>query len=760
MSNWFSLNKDAVLKQLATTGKGLTNQEVRQRHSKYGRNILPDPPPVPLWKILFRQFADFLILILLLAAVVSVFMHEWRDAIAIIVIVVLNGCLGFFQELKAEHAMAELKKMMLMSSQVMRNGERTMLDVAELVPGDLVFLEAGERVPADIYLLSASDCLVIEAVLTGEAAPVRKKTGTLAENTPLAERVNMLYCGTVLCNGTVTGVVVDTGGHTEFGKIAELTGSTPEEPSPLQLQTSQLAKKLGLLGGGLCALIVLLGSLQGFPIKNMFMFGISLAVAAIPEGLPAVLTITLALGMKKMLTKRCLVRRLTATETLGATSVICTDKTGTLTKNEMTVTQLVVPEPFFFNQDIVRVQGTGYTPQGAILLQGENASTHKDVRQLLEASILCTHAGIEQKLGQWLAIGDPTEAALVVAGKKANLTVKNLVGDTQTVGEISFDSDRKRMSMAWQRTNGIHLYVKGAPEMVLDSCTKVNLQGKPMPFTPDQRQAIIEQNKKMAAEGIRVLAVANRALPNTGLPTDTWEQELTFLGLVGIIDPPRNEAAAAVKAAHSAGIQIAVATGDNALTAGAIGKAIGLKFDKVITGTDLDNTSEDELQQILQGKDTLFARVTPAHKMRLAKACQTMGKICAMTGDGVNDAPALRQANVGIAMGQKGSDVAKGAADIILLDDSFSSLVAGIQEGRRQFSNIKKFIWYMLCSNFGEVIILTAGLFLGWKVLVLLPVQVLWLNMVTDGATALALGFENPEPGIMNKKPRDPKAPL
>jgi P-type Ca2+ transporter type 2C len=629
-----------------------------------------------------------------------------------------------------------------------------------LVPGDLVFLEAGDRVPADIFLLSATDCQVIEAVLTGEAAPVRKKPAVLADNTPLAERTNMLFCGTVLCNGTVTGIVADTGGNTEFGKIAELTGSTPEEPSPLQLQTSHLAKKLGLLGGGLCALIIVLGYFQGFPIKSMFMFGISLAVAAIPEGLPAVLTITLALGMKKMKTKRCLVRRLTATETLGATSVIATDKTGTLTKNEMTVTQLVVPEPFFFNHDIVQIKGTGYAPQGDILLKNEPVSKREDVMQLLEAAVLCNHASIEQKNGLWMAIGDPTEAALIVAGHKANITTKNLVGDGLAAGEISFDSVRKRMSMVWQRTHGIHLYVKGAPEMVLDQCQKVMLQGKAMPFTTDQRQAIHEQNKKMASEGVRVLAVATRVLPSLDLPTNTWEQELVFLGLVGIIDPPRDEAAAAVQAAHTAGIQIAVATGDNALTAGAIGKAIGLEFDKVITGNDLDNTTDEELYQILQGRDTLFARVTPEHKMRLAKACQTMGKIVTMTGDGVNDAPALRQANVGVAMGLKGSAVAQGASDVILLDDSFSSMVAGIKEGRRQFSNIKKFIWYMLCSNFGEVIILTASLFMGWKVLVLLPVQVLWLNMVTDGATALSLGFENPEPGIMDKKPRNPKAPL
>ncbi len=771
MSNWHALPKETVLKQLDTDGEGLSPEEVILRRKQYGKNILPDPPAVPVWKIFFRQFLDFLIGILIIAAIISVMLHEWRDAIAIIVIVVLNGCLGFFQELKAEQAMEELKKMMLMESQVVRDGHRTTLDVAELVPGDLIILEAGERVPADLFLLSASDCQVSEAVLTGESAPVRKNPGPLPEDTPLAERSNMLYCGTVLCNGSVTALVAAAGGLTEFGKIAELTGSTPEESSPLQRQTAKLSKKLGLMAAALCVLIVILGILKDFSINSMFMFGIALAVGAIPEGLPAVLTITLALGMRKMLTRKCLVRRLTANETMGATGVICTDKTGTLTKNEMTVTRLVLPDRVFEKKGEAEVEGLGYEPTGSVLIDGLDARDREDVKALMEASILCNHATIEEKEGVWLAIGDPTEAALIVAGMKCNMTIEGLVGNTAALGELSFDSDRKRMSIVWERDGTMTAYIKGAPEMVLDRCGNVLLKGREVPLKDDMRDTLFERNKVLAADGIRVLAVARRVLPGKNTPSKQWEDGLTFLGMVGITAPPRPEAKAAVAAAHSAGIRIAVLTGDNALTAGAVGKAIGLEFDRVMTGTELDDIDENKLYEVLKSKDSLFARVTPAHKMRLAKAFQTMGKICAMTGDGVNDAPALRQADVGIAMGIKGSDVAKGAADVILLDDSFSSLVDGIEEGRRQFSNIKKFIWYMLCSNFGEVIILSAGLFLtglfaGFlpdstkEVFVLLPVQILWLNLVTDGATALALGFERPEPGIMKEPPRDPRASL
>ena len=514
------------------------------------------------------------------------------------------------------------------------------------------------------------------------------------------------------------------------------------------------------MAGGLCLLIVILGSLQGFSMKEMFMFGISLAVGAIPEGLPAVLTITLALGLRKMLTRQCLVRRLTANETMGATGVICTDKTGTLTRNEMTVTQLVVPQLLLNDQAVVEVGGTGYEPKGSLLVDGMDCSENADVRVVLEASILCNHAAVERKEGTWMAIGDPTEAALVVAGMKCGLTVEKLVGNRPARGELSFDSNRKRMTMLWERDGLTVAYVKGAPEMVIDRCSSIRIGERNETLDDATRAALYEQNEKMASAGIRVLAVANHVLSTPDTPSEQWETELTFLGMVGITDPARPEAAAAVKAAHSAGIRIAVVTGDNALTAGAVGRAIGLEFDRVMTGMELDDIDDDALYDILGGKDSLFARVTPGHKMRLAKAFQTLGKICAMTGDGVNDAPALRQADVGIAMGIKGSDVAKGAADVILLDDSFSSLVDGIEEGRRQFANIKKFIWYMLCSNFGEVIILSASLFFGWKVLVLLPVQILWLNLVTDGATALSLGFEQPEPGIMKNKPREPKAPL
>ena len=760
MKKWHSFTKEKIFEFLTIDGRGLTLKDVLIRQKKYGKNVLPEPPPIPIWKIFIRQFSDLLIGILFMAALISFSLHEWRDGIAILTIVTLNGFLGFFQELKAEKAMEELKKMMLMQAQVIRNGKRTTIDVAELVPGDLVILEAGERVPSDIYLLSTNDCQVIESVLTGESAPVRKEPGKLLVAAPLAERNNMLYCGTVLCNGIAQGIVVATGGKTEFGKIAELTGTTPVETSPLQKQTTGLARRLGIMAILLCAIIVVLGKIQGFSFNEMFMFSISLAVSAIPEGLPAVLTITLALGMRKMLKKRCLIRRLTANETLGATSVICTDKTGTLTRNEMTVTKLVLPELLLKENKDVSVTGAGYEPKGNLLFNSNNVKDRLDIKNLLEACVLCNHATIEKKEDKWLAIGDPTEASLIVAAQKCGIFEENLKQEATSLGELSFDSDRKRMSMVWERNQEKMVYVKGAPEVILEKCTFIANGEKIESLDQNHHLKLEEKNQELASAGIRVLAVASRNITGKDLKSTEWEQELTLLGMIGITDPARPEAAAAVEAAHSAGIRIAVLTGDNALTAAAVGHSIGLNFDRVLVGNDLDKLDNEALYKILDQKDVLFARVTPQHKMRLAKAFQTMGKVCSMTGDGVNDAPALRQADVGIAMGIKGSDVAKGAADVILMNDSFASLVSGIEEGRRQFANIKKFVWYMLCSNFGEVIILSASLFLGWKVLVLLPVQILWLNLITDGATALALGFENAEPGIMNKPPRDPHAPL
>ncbi|MCD4779061.1 MAG: HAD-IC family P-type ATPase [Candidatus Omnitrophica bacterium] len=760
MLKWHTASESEIFSQLKINSDGLTSREVISRQKEYGKNVLPDPPSVPIWKIFIRQFSDLLIGILFMAAVISFFLHEWRDGIAILTIVTLNGFLGFFQELKAEKAMEELKKMMLMQTQVLRDGKRSLVDVAQLVPGDIVILEAGERVPADIYLLTSNDCQLIESILTGESAPIRKEPGPLDEQTPLAERKNMLYCGTVLCNGFAKGVVAATGGNTEFGKIAALTGQTPIEVSPLQKQTNDLAKRLGSFAIILCVVIVFVGKWQGFSFNEMFMFAISLAVSAIPEGLPAVLTITLALGMRKMMTKKCLIRRLTANETLGATSVICTDKTGTLTRNEMTVTTLVLPQLLLDSHEDLTVTGQGYEPNGTVLFGNKDASQRQDVVELLQAGVLCNHATIENKDDKWLAIGDPTEAAIIVAGQKCGIVLEELTGQAQPIGELSFDSERKSMSMGWKIQDDKYVYVKGAPEVIVAKSTKVSIGGRITVMDESFRDMIINKNQQLASNGTRVLAVARRNITKKTIKTDQWEQDLTLLGLVGITDPARPEASAAVRAAHAAGIRIAVLTGDNPLTAGAIGRSIGLNFEQVLVGNDLDGLDDEALFSILDKKDVLFARVTPEHKMRLAKAFQTMGKICAMTGDGVNDAPALRQADVGIAMGIKGSDVAKGAADVILMNDSFASLVDGIEEGRRQFSNIKKFVWYMLCSNLGEVIILSASLFLGWKVLVLLPVQILWLNLITDGATALSLGFEKAEPDNMSQPPRDPQASL
>jgi Ca2+-transporting ATPase len=760
MTQWHTLEPSDVFKQLQTQGKGLSTKEVRSRQHTYGKNVLPTPPPVPIYKIFLRQFKDFLIGILILAALVSFWMHEWRDGVVILVIVVLNGLLGFFQELKAEKAMEALKKIMVMSAQVIRNGQRTSVDVADLVPGDRVILEAGERVPADIYILKCNDCQVDESVLTGESQAVRKSTGVLGADTALAEHTNMLYCGTVITNGFTEGIVTATGGATEFGKIAELTGSTPEEPSPLQKQTGGLARRLGVMAILLCVVVVVLGLAQGYTLQKIFMFAISLAVSAIPEGLPAVLTITLALGMRKMLERKCLIRRMTANETLGATSVICTDKTGTLTKNEMTLTQIVLPELYLNDQPDLNVTGVGYAPEGELRLTGQEESVRARAHALLTTGALCNHAAIEHKEGRWLAVGDPTEAALIVGARKAGIETRPLHEKGHLAGELSFDSDRKRMSMAWEHDGKTLVHTKGAPEVILERCSRWQGVDTQNPLDEATRANLLAKNNALAESGRRVLAIAGRDITDQDLPSKEWEQDLTFLGFVAITDPARPEAKEAVAAAHSAGIAIAVMTGDNALTAGAVGHEIGLNFKKVITGTELETLDDAALKAVLSQRDTLFARVTPAHKMRLAKTLQSMGKICSMTGDGVNDAPALRQADVGIAMGIKGSDVAKGAADVILLDDSFASLVEGIKEGRRQFANIKKFIWYMLCSNFGEVIILSASLFLGWKVLVLLPVQILWLNLVTDGATALALGFEEPEPGIMDQPPRDPKTRL
>ncbi|MBN1155637.1 calcium-transporting P-type ATPase, PMR1-type [candidate division KSB1 bacterium] len=750
---WHAVKIDKVITELNTNAKhGLDETEVSNRLTKYGINSLKTVGQTPWYKVLIRQFFDILILILIIAAVISVLTKEIVDAITIMVIVVLNGLLGFIQEWRAEKALESLKQMLALRCQVVRNGSPQTIDSKKLVPGDIVLLDVGDRVPADLRLIETVNLRIDESSLTGESISSHKDTAPLEENMDLALRSSMAWMGTAVSNGRARGVVVATGMNTEFGRIAHLTQAVEDETTPLQKKLAVLGKQLGIVGFSISILIALVGWLLGNPLKEMFMTGISLAVAVVPEGLPAVVTITMALGVKAMVKRRALLRRLQAAETLGAATVICTDKTGTLTKNQMTVQHIWLPS------GELEVTGSGYTPEGDFKTNnGElDENTKIELGRLLTTGQICNHASIARDEKGWYAIGDPTEAALITVARKGGINDDN---HGEFISEFSFDSRRKRMTVVEKSDGTLKAHVKGAPEVLLNHCSRIAQGDHAIELTDQIKNQVVNAYMGMAEKGIRTLGLAYKEFkPETKLEEDVVESDLVFLGIVGIIDPPRPEVKDAVNLAYSAGIKIFMITGDSPATALAIAQRIGLRATRAYTSSDIVSLSDDELKDLLK-KDILFARATPEQKMRIVDLLQEMNEVVAMTGDGVNDAPALKGADIGTAMGLRGTDVAKGASDMILLDDNFATIIGAVEEGRRQYDNIQKFVRYLLSSNIAEIIAILFNIILGGN-LILLPVQILWMNLITDGLTAVALGVEPAESAIMKRPPRSPNAEL
>ncbi len=750
---WHSLSATDVLADLdSDAAVGLTESEAQDRRDRFGENRIQEVRAARWYEVLGRQFTDVLILILLAAAAISFGVGEIADAITILIIVVLNGALGFAQEWRAEQALDALRNMLSPTCTVLRDGVAFEIDRVELVPGDVVVLEIGDQVPADLRLVESLNLKVDESALTGESASVSKSTDSVAEDTPLAERTSMVWMGTNVTNGRARGLVVATGMGTEFGRIAELTQSLGQDPTPLQRKLGVLGKQLGIISIAISAAVALAGILLGKPLIEMFLTGVSLAVAVVPEGLPAVVTITLALGIRAMVRRHALLRRLQAAEALGSATVICTDKTGTLTKNEMTVTRI------WLAAGDVDLTGVGYDPAGHFVVDGEQIDhrSRPDLLALLETGMVCNHARITKFDDGWRQLGEPTEAALIVAAYKAWLSPDR---DDVGVTEFSFNSTRKRMTVVEHRQEGLVAFSKGAPEVILSRSSRILDEQQERPLGEADRSKFVEAYTALAKQGLRTLALARRTLPeHLELDEDAVENDLTLLGVVGIIDPPRPEVPEAISLARRAGVRPIMITGDSGETAAAIAAQLHMHVGRIVTGTELEAASEDELGELLS-QDVLFARTTPEHKLRIVTHLQGQGHIVAMTGDGVNDAPALKQAEIGVAMGLRGTDVAKAASDMVLTDDNFASIVGAIEEGRRQYDNIQKFVRYLLSSNTGEVVAVFINILLGGP-LILLPVQILWMNLVTDGMTAVALGLEPGSDDLMEQPPRGAQEPI
>ena len=709
---------------------GLTTDGVRLRRGTAGWNELPRVRKAHPFRVLARQFTGLLVVILIVAAGLAFYMGQRVDALAIAMVVLLNGTLGFVQEWRAETALEALRAMMSPTARVIRDGREQTILARELVPDDHVLLKAGDKVPADLCLIRSTQLKLDESVLTGESVPVGKEPGAEAA---------VVFAGTAVVEGRGEGVVTATGLKTEFGQIASLTGQVAEKRTHLQAQLGRMAGGLAIAAILIAIAVVVVGLFSGRELSELFMVGLSLAVAIVPEGLPAVVTITLALGATAMARQKAIVRRLQAVETLGAASVICTDKTGTLTENQMTATAVWMPHVS------LAVTGTGYDPAGHLEQGGQRIRGADDpcLEAALRTAIICTHARLIRDGAAWRMQGDPTEGALVTLAYKGWV---DLPEPGAVLSETAFTSARKRMSVLARPP--LMLHCKGAPESVLEHCTALLTPEGPVPLDTAARDAVHAAYHAMASQGMRVLALASRAARSI---EDTDERDMVFSALVGIIDPPRAEVKAAIAAARAAGIRTVMITGDSPVTALAIARQLDLPVSVSKSGADIDAATDLELQAMLAG-DTLFARTKPAHKMRLVKALQARGQIVAMTGDGVNDAPALKQADIGIAMGLRGTEVARDAADLVLLDDNFATIVVAIREGRRQFDNVRKFVRYLLSSNVGEIVAILVNILIGGP-LIFLATQILWMNLVTDGVTAVALGLEKSEPGQMRRPP-------
>ncbi len=764
-----------MLDELAVnTGKGLSEARVAELRVHYGYNELAETQPVPLWQKFLGQFKDLVIGILIVAAIISGLLGEWTDTLAILAIVILNAAIGFLQEERAERALAALQKLSAPLARVLRHGVLQRLPARELVPGDCINLEAGDNVPADARLIEAFGLRVQEAALTGESVPSDKDAHAVLEKaTALPDRDNMVYLGTVVAAGKANAVVVATGMNTELGHIAGMLQRYEPEPTPLQRRLTQLGKVLAGACLAIVALVFVLELLQGGNLLQVFLVAVSLAVAAVPEGLPAVVTIALALGLQRMVRRNALVRKLPSVETLGSVTVICSDKTGTLTRNEMTVHEVLAGGEHY------QVTGAGYAPRGHFLKARSSATgeavgpkgsapgapvdprTQSDLVQALTIGAHCNHAQLSpcgDGSDTRQIVGDPTEGALLVVALKAGIEADD--HQHQVLYEIPFDSERKAMSVVLRKPQGkVLMYTKGAPEVMLAKCCAELRNGRVEPLTQTRRQEIAQASAEMASHALRVLALAYRESPESSGGT-YQEADLVFAGIVGMIDPPREEVKEAVRKCREAGIRPIMITGDHPATALAIARELGIATgsERAVTGQELNALSDESLTAQVE-QITVYARVAPEHKLRIVRAWKSHGQVVAMTGDGVNDAPAIQAADIGIAMGISGTDVTKEASDMVLMDDNFTSIVSAVEEGRGIYDNIQNVLVYLLSCNSGEILLVLLASLLGWPV-PLLPIQLLWINLVTDGLPALALSLEPPEHGIMRRKPRTPTESL
>ncbi len=740
---------------------GLTSQQAEEKLQKYGKNVLASDKKARPLKIFLGQFKDIMVMILLAATAASVFLGEIYDAITIIIIVLVNAILGFIQEYKTEKTLLALKSMTAPVSKVYRNGKLALIPAAELVPDDIIRLESGDKVPADAVLISAKGLLAEESILTGESAAVSKEPGDPADRDNSIGKSNILYCGTVITKGTAEAKVIATGLSTQMGKISGMLTDIDEELTPLQKRLAELGKAVALICIAVCIIVAGAGILRGEPIFEMIMTGISIAIAAIPEGLPATVTIALALAVRRMLKQKALVHKLHSVETLGCTSVICTDKTGTVTENKMTVSKIYSGEKTY------DISGTGNRMKGGFSLNGAkiNPSAEKPLTELLECGVLCSSAVLSspekhssRERGQlnfdkeWNVLGDPTETALLVAAAKAGITSEKLSAAYRKTDEIPFDSETRCMTVIERIGAGFTAFSKGAPDVILNRCSFILTSNGIKPLTFSERKKILSEQENMTKDALRVLAFAKKPLDKH--TSSELESGMIFLGLSGMTDPPRPEAIEAVRLCRSAHIRTVMITGDHKNTAEAIAKKAGIfhKGDMLLTSAELSAMPDSELENIIS-KVTVYARVNPADKLRIVRALKKQGEIVTMTGDGVNDAPAIKEADIGVAMGVTGTDVTKQAADVVLMDDNFATLVNAVEQGRGIYANIRKFVRYLLSCNIGEVLTMLLGILTGTPQ-ILLPTQILLVNLATDGLPAVALGVEPADKESMKQPPR------
>jgi len=777
---WYNLNVAEVVKSFDSKAEGLTVDEAKKRLAQYGPNELrEEKKKISVWSLVGEQFKSTLIIILVAAVVISVglgivsYVHnpgaglpeEIKDAIVIFAIVIACVALGVIEEYRSEKAMEALKKMAALTATVIREGADVEIPARDVVPGDVVVLSTGDRVPADLRLIEAFNLRTDEASLTGESTPVEKVT-QVVDGTDIAigDRKNMGYSGTAVTYGRGKGIAVATGMQTEFGKIAAMLQEVEEGKTPLENNLNRVGKWLGYACLAVVAIVVGIElvrasigpeGITGDVVLKMFIWGVSLAVAAVPEALAAVVVISLSLGVRRMVKRHALIRRLSAVETLGCTTVICSDKTGTLTQDEMTVRQIYV------GGKLISVSGVGYEPKGQFQLNGKALDVSQDeaVQTLMRINTLCNDTRLVSVGGVWDIKGDPTEGALVVVSAKAGLLQEEANDKFPRIDEIPFSSERKRMTTMHSTPEGRIAYSKGAPEMILDSCSYVLTDNRERPLAEIDRAQVLDTARQMAGEALRVLGMAYKRLPEMPACREDSEAGMVFVGLAGMIDPPREEAKDAIRLCDKAGIKSVMITGDHKLTAMAVAKELGiLKRGISLTGAELDKLTDQEFENSVKDVE-VYARVSPAHKLRVIEAFGKKGEIVAMTGDGVNDAPALKKADIGVAMGITGTDVSKEAAAMVLTDDNFASIVAAVEEGRGIFQNIKKYLTFLLSCNVGEVLIMLVAGLMGMP-LPLLAIHLLWVNLTTDGLPALALSVDPSDPDIMEQPPRDPKSSI